>query len=156
MKRQQFRLESILELRARALEDAENALRRAIAELEKLRVLREETRALANTLADSVCLNSQPQTASTLESTRQAYVGKMREIENISTQMEARNVQVQGCRQRLVEASRNHEILLRLKDKWRKSVDYEDARKEEGLLNDIINARRFHHQRENDIAIQEN
>jgi len=43
----------------------------------------------------------------------------------------------------VVKASREHEILVRLREKRLKAAQYLEARKEENLLNDLMNSQRF-------------
>ncbi len=143
MKRPTFRLQTVLDLRAKALEDAETVLKKAVFALESLRTKKQATLAEADRVADAVCASSARQTASEREAGRQAYLHYTLLAAEIEKQISAAQEQVNLCRKKVVEASRDHEILLRLKEKWKKNLEYEEAKKEEALLNDMSNARRF-------------
>lgn len=143
MKRPKFRLQAVLELRASALEDAENVLKKAVFALASLRAKREETIAEANRVADVVCTSAARKIASQHEAGRQAYLHHIHIAGEIDQQITEAQANVNFCRKKVIEASKEHEILVRLKEKWGKELAYEEAKKEEAMLNDMSNARRF-------------
>ena len=143
MKAQWFRLQSILDLRASALEDAKNTLQHALAELAAAQLACDQARQEADAVANQICSATRIQTASQSQGTRESYHYLTRQVQNLKDRiLECQNT-VQTCRMQVVKASREHEIIVRLREKWLKVGQYLEARKEENLLNDLINSQRF-------------
>ena len=143
MKAQKFRLQSILDLRAAALDDAKNALQKALVDFGAAQLACDQAREEANTFADQICSASPTQSASVSQTLRQSYLYLTRRIQALEGQINACELAVQKCRMQVLEASREHEILVRLREKWLKVGQYLEDRKEENLLNDLMNSQRF-------------
>ena len=143
MKAHKFRLQSILDLRAAALDDAKNALQKALVDLGAAEFARDEARRAADAHADQICSATRTQSASESQSSRQSFVYLTRQVQVLQGGVQTCQQAVQSARLHVVEASREHEILVRLKEKWLKVGQYLEDRKEENVLNDLMNSQRF-------------
>ncbi len=143
MKAHRFRLQSILELRASALEDAKNMLQQALANQAAAQSACDQSRIEANALADQICAAGRTKTASELQSARQAYLAQTRHTQTLQAKFVECQQLVQKSRIQVVKASREHEILIKLREKWQKATEYLESRTEENLLNDLMNSQRF-------------
>jgi flagellar export protein FliJ len=143
MKAHRFRLQSILELRASALEDAKNLLQQALANQAAAQSACDQSRSEENALADQICSAGKIKTASELQSARQAYLAQTRHTQTLRAKFAECQQIVQKCRVQVVKTSRDHEILIKLREKWLKATQYLEARTEENLLNDLMNSQRF-------------
>ncbi|MEI6035172.1 MAG: hypothetical protein WCS65_12955 [Verrucomicrobiae bacterium] len=155
MKAHWFRLQSILDLRAAALEDAQNVLSQALASLVAAEIARDKALLEADALADSICSAAAAQTASQSKTSRLAYLYQAGRAQALQVGVQECQRAVQGCRVQLVKASREHEILVRLREKWLKVGQYLEARKEENTLNDLMNSQRFQSRRQSPEEFQQ-
>jgi flagellar export protein FliJ len=143
MNAHRFRLQSILDLRASALEDAKNVLGQALVSLASAQTACDQARREADTLADRICSAPATQTAALSQSVRQSYLDQTRLAQTLQDRILECQDTVQKCRVQVVRASRDHDILVRLREKCLKIGQYLDARKEENILNDLMNSQRF-------------
>ena len=98
MKAQKFRLQSILDLRAAALDDAKNALQKALVDFGAAQLACDQAREEANTFADQICSASPTQSASVSQTLRQSYLYLTRRIQALEGQINACELAVQKCR----------------------------------------------------------
>ena len=150
MKTKTFRLQTVLDFRAAALDEAEGKLRQSLQELEKARTRVAEARLEADQVAGAMCQIQGAQgalSAGVHQRNRQAYRAQVARIDEFQAAVDLRMQDVHASRERLVQAKKDHDILLRLREKWLQTTAQEEARREESLLNDLINARHFrlHH-----------
>lgn len=138
-----FRLQSVLDLRASALEEAQNFLGLALAGLGAARSDCAQARCEADAIAGSICSAAASQSASQSHAARQSYLRQTRHADALHDRVQECQDTVQRCRMQVVKASREHEILVRLREKRLKVAQYAEARKEENLLNDLMNSQRF-------------
>lgn len=138
-----FRLQSVLDLRASALDEAQNALGLALAGLGAARNDCDRARCEADAIADGICSAAAAQSASQSHAARQSYLRQTLHAQALHGRVQECQDTVQKCRVRVVKASREHEILVRLREKRLKAAQYLEARKEENLLNDLMNSQRF-------------
>ncbi|MCX7712313.1 MAG: hypothetical protein N2035_01390 [Chthoniobacterales bacterium] len=143
MSKPTFRLQTVLDYRENLKEQAENALRIALRELELARARRNEAQKLADHFAQQICQNSAPQLAGQRERAHLSYRAQIAIVEERQKEIEQALEVVRKCRERYLKASRDYEILLRLKQKWEKRAAYESQRREESVLHDIISSRFF-------------
>lgn len=147
MKTKTFRLQSVLDFRAAALDEAEGKLRQALLALEQARSLVQAARQEADSVATQMCQLQGHFSAGMHQQHRLTYRAQVARIDECQALADLRLQDVHACRERLVQAKKEHDILLKLREKWLQTTAREEARKEESLLNDLINARhfRFHH-----------
>jgi flagellar export protein FliJ len=138
-----FRLQSVLDLRASALEEAQNSLSLALAGLGAAQNDCDQARCEAAAIADGICSAAAAQSAAQLHAARQSYFRQTRHAQALHGRVQECQAAVQKCRVQVVKASREHEILVRLREKRLKAAQYLEARKEENLLNDLMNSQRF-------------
>jgi len=143
MNAKKFRLQSVLDLRAAALDDAKNALQSALVDLAAAQLACDLAGREANSLADQICSSAPVQSASQSQSVRQSYHYLTQQVVVLQGRIKECERKVQTCRMKVVEASREHEILVRLREKWLKVGQYLEDRKEENVLNDLMNSQRF-------------
>jgi flagellar export protein FliJ len=142
MKARWFRLQSVLDHRAANLEEAQNSLSLALADLGAALNNGNLARCQANTIADKICSASNPQSASQAHTSRQAYLDQIRRIQLLDERVQECRDIVQKWRLAVVKASREHEILVRLREKRLKAAQHEEARKEETMLSDLLNSQK--------------
>jgi len=138
-----FRLQSILDLRASALDEAQNTLGRALASLRSAQDAFRQSLREAGDMADAICSRTESQPAAELKASRQSYLDQARHVRSLQENIQECHRTVQQCREQVVKASREHEILVRLRGKWFKAGQFLEERKEENLLNDVINSQRL-------------
>lgn len=143
MSKPTFRLQTVLDYRASLKEQAENALRFALRELEQARARRNQAQQLADSFAEQICQSSSSQSAAQRERAYLSYRAQIAIVDQHQREIEHALEVVRKCRERYLKASRDHEILLRLKQKWEKRTAYESQRREESLLHDIMSSRFF-------------
>lgn len=143
MKAHWFRLQSILDLRASALDEAQNSLGRALLSLGAAQSARDQARREAEITADRICAAAASQSAPQSRAARQAYSYQAHQVQLHQARVQEDQNTVQTCRMEVVRASRDHEILVRLRAKRLKDAQYLEARKEENILADLMNSQRF-------------
>lgn len=143
MNARRFRLQSILDLRASALEDAQNSLGCALAGLRGAQIDRDQARCEADTIADSICSATTSHSASHSLAGRRSYLRQTSHAQDLHERVQECQNSVQKCRMQVVKASREHEILVRLREKRLKSAQYLLDRKEENIFSDMMNSQRF-------------
>ncbi len=149
-----FRLQSVLDLRASALEEAQNTLGRALASLGAARDAFRESLREAGDMADAICSHTDSQPAAQLKASRQSYLEQARHVRSLQENIQECHRSVQQCREQVVKASREHEILVRLREKRLKAGQFLENRKEENLLNDVINSQRLQTRRRSSEEFQ--
>ena len=143
MNAQGFRLQSILDLRASALDDAKNSLQQALQTLASTQLACDQAHQEADAIADRICSAPAAQPASQSQASHQSYLYLTRQALAFQNRVRECQHAVQTCRMEVLRTSREHEILVRLREKWLKAGRYLEDRKEESLLNDLMNAQRF-------------
>ena len=138
-----FRLQSILDLRASALDEAQNSLGRALLSLGAAQNACDQALREADVTADRICAAAASQSASQSRSARQSYSYLTHQVHLHQARVQEDRNTVQKCRMEVVRASRDHEILVRLRAKRLKDAQYLEARKEENILADLMNSQRF-------------
>jgi flagellar export protein FliJ len=138
-----FRLQSVLDLRASALEDAQNSLGLALASLGAARNDCDQARCEADAIAERICSAATSQSASQSHAARQSFLRQTRHVQALHNRVQECQETVQKRRMQVVKASREHEILVRLREKRLKAAESVEVRKEENLLNDLMNSQRF-------------
>lgn len=143
MKTPVFRLQSVLDYRAAAVEEAQRRLHAALVELEEARAKVRAAREYADMVAGQMCQLSGPTLAGAQQRQRDAYRAQVRLIDQLQMEADLRLQKVHQLREKLVQAKKEHDILLRLRGKWLQAVRTDLQRKEEKSINDIINTRFF-------------
>lgn len=143
MKAHWFRLQSILNLRASALEEAQNSLGRALLSLGAAQNAYDQALREADITADRICATDASQSASQSCAARQSYLYQTHQAQRHLARVQEDRKTVQKCRMQVVKASRDHEILVRLREKRLKAAQYLEDRKEENILADVMNSQRF-------------
>ena len=147
MKAHVFRLQSILDLRASALDEAKNTLARALGSLGDATDAVREALCEAGAIASAICSSADSQPAARHRASRQSYLDQTRHVQSLQDKVKECDRVVQQCRTQVVKASREHEILLRLREKRLNAWQILNEQKEENLLNDVMNSQRLQTQR---------
>jgi flagellar export protein FliJ len=138
-----FRLQSVLDVRANALQEAQGALATALADRGAAQSDCDRARMEAEANAQGICASTAPQPASLLQAAREAFLFQARVVHSLEARIQECDQVVQQRRLQVVKASRDHEILVRLRTKWMKRRQAEEDRKSETALGDLMNAQRF-------------
>jgi len=143
MKRFEFRLQSVLVLRQRLLNEAEQRYTRAIS------ARRDVENQIANAWQRIDRMNQLVVSSREFRfygASQQAFFDSMKmarvDIRKLEEQLKKVRQQEAVERRKYIEANRNHELLLKLKDKQKESHFQEEILKEQQIQDDLFNARR--------------
>ena len=125
------------------MEEAQNFLGSALASLGDAQNACDQARREADATADSICSAASSHSAAQSHVDRQSYLCQTRHAKTLHGRVQECQDAVHKCRMQVVRASREHEILVRLREKRLKAAQYVEVRKEEKTLEDLMNSQRF-------------
>ena len=135
-----FHLQTVLDLRLRAREKAEEALRAAHLALQAARELREGAEAELERM--SGLISEERTLASARHQGWVAYTGQNEFCKLLRVHEREKENQVASATARLVRARCDHELVLKLRGKWELARQAEFARREERQLEEFFTASR--------------
>lgn len=141
MKRQKFSLQTVLELREKAKEKAEEALAAAIRDRDIAAARVAEAVARLEELTRMISGERFP--AYLRAQTWDALTAQRDLIRTLQMRLAQEEKKVAAKRELLVVADRDHRLVVKLKEKWLRGVLVEQARDEEKHLEDFVSAVRF-------------
>jgi flagellar export protein FliJ len=141
MKRQKFSLQTVLELREKAKEKAEEALAAAIRDRDIAASRVAEAVARLEELTRMISGERFP--AYLRAQTWDALTAQRDLIRTLQMRLAQEEKKVAAKRELLVAADRDHRLVVKLKEKWLRGVLVEQARDEEKHLEDFVSAVRF-------------
>jgi flagellar export protein FliJ len=141
MKRQKFSLQTVLDLREKAKEKAEEALAAAIRERDIAAARLAEAVARLEELTRMISGERFP--AYLRAQTWDALTAQRDLIRTLQYRLAQEEQKVSAKRELLVAADRDHRLVVKLKEKWLRGVLVEQAREEEKHLEDFVTAARF-------------
>jgi len=140
MKKHTFSLEAVLDLRATAKEKAEDALRLSIQQRDAAVARCAQAEATLAQIASEI--GSGRFSAGARGQGWQAMCRQQQVCRDLENRRIEEDKLVVACRNDLIKADRDHELVVRLKDKWRTACTAEEAHAEELQLEEFVNSRR--------------
>ncbi len=141
MKRQKFSLQTVLELREKAKEKAEEVLAAAIRERDIAANRVAQAAARLEELTRMISGDRFP--AYLRAQTWDALTAQRDLLRTLQLRLAQEEKKVAAKRELLVAADRDHRLVVKLKEKWLRGVLVEQARDEEKHLEDFVSAVRF-------------
>ena len=141
MKRQKFSLQTILDLREKAREKAEEVLAAAIRERDLAATRVAQAAARLDELTRMISGERFP--AYLRAQSWDALTAQRDLLRTLQYRLGQEEKKVADKRELLIAADRDHRLVCKLKEKWMRGVAIEDARNEEKLLEDFVTAARF-------------
>lgn len=141
MKRQKFSLQTVLELREKAKEKAEEVLAAAIRDRDIAAARVAEAVARLEELTRMISGERFP--AYLRAQTWDALTAQRDLIRTLQLRLAQEEKKVAAKRELLMAADRDHRLVVKLKEKWLRGVLVEQARDEEKHLEDFVTATRF-------------
>jgi flagellar export protein FliJ len=141
MKRHKFNLQTVLELREKAKEKAEDVLASAIRDRDMAATRVAEAAARLEELTRMISGDRFP--AYLRAQTWDALTAQRDLLRTLQFRLAQEEKKVDAKRELLVAADRDHRLVVKLKEKWHRGVLVEQARDEEKHLEDFVSAVRF-------------
>ena len=141
MKRHKFSLQTVLELREKAKEKAEEVLAAAIRDRDSAAARVAEAIARLEELTRMISGERFP--AYLRAQTWDALTAQRDLIRTLQMRLAQEEKKVAAKRELLVAADRDHRLVVKLKEKWQRAVLVEQTRDEEKHLEDFVSAVRF-------------
>lgn len=141
MKRHKFSLQTVLELREKAKEKAEEVLAAAIRDRDIAAARVAEAVARLEELTRMI--SGERFTAYLRAQTWDALTAQRDLIRTLEMRLAQEEKKVAAKRELLVAADRDHRLVVKLKEKWQRAVLVEQTRDEEKHLEDFVSAVRF-------------
>ncbi|MFM8365050.1 MAG: hypothetical protein ACKOAS_07850 [Verrucomicrobiota bacterium] len=141
MKRHKFSLQTVLELREKAKEKAEEVLAAAIRDRDIAAARVAEAIARLEELTRMISGERFP--AYLRAQTWDALTAQRDLIRTLQMRLAQEEKKVAAKRELLVAADRDHRLVVKLKEKWQRAVLVEQTRDEEKHLEDFVSAVRF-------------
>ena len=141
MKRHKFSLQTVLELRQKAKEKAEEVLAAAIRDRDIAAARVAEAVARLEELTRMISGERFP--AYLRAQTWDALTAQRDLIRTLQMRLAQEEKKVAAKRELLVAADRDHRLVVKLKEKWQRAVLVEQTRDEEKHLEDFVSAVRF-------------
>lgn len=141
MKRHKFSLQTVLELREKAKEKAEEVLAAAIRDRDIAAARVAEAIARLEELTRMISGERFP--AYLRAQTWDALTAQRDLIRTLQMRLAQEEKKVAAKRELLVTADRDHRLVIKLKEKWQRAVLVEQTRDEEKHLEDFVSAVRF-------------
>jgi hypothetical protein len=136
-----FSLQAVLDLRLRAKERAEEALRAAHQALHVAREMRAGAEAELERMAEMI--SGERLLASARHQGWVAYTGQTDFCKLLQAHEREKEAQVAAATQLLVRARCDHELVLKLREKWERARQAEFARREERQLEEFFTSSRY-------------
>jgi flagellar export protein FliJ len=141
MKRQKFSLQTILDLREKAREKAEEVLAAAIRDRDLAATRVAQAAARLDEITRMISGERFP--AYLRAQSWDALTAQRDLLRTLQHRLAQEEKKVAEKRELLIVADRDHRLVCKLKEKWMRGVAIEDARNEEKLLEDFVTAARF-------------
>jgi flagellar export protein FliJ len=141
MKRQKFSLQTVLELREKAKEKAEEVLAAAIRDRDIAAARVAEAVARLEEITRMISGERFP--AYIRSQSWEALTAQRDLIRTLQARLAQEEKKVSAKRELLVAADRDHRLVVKLKEKWQRAVLVEQTRDEEKHLEDFVSAVRF-------------
>lgn len=141
MKRQKFSLQTILDLREKAKEKAEEVLAAAIRERDLAAGRVAQAAARLDELTRMISGERFP--AYVRAQSWDALTAQRDLLRTLQYRLAQEEKKVADKRELLIAADRDYRLVCKLKEKWMRGVAVEQARNEEKLLEDFVTATRF-------------
>jgi len=141
MKRQKFSLQTILDLREKAKEKAEEVLAAAIRDRDMAAGRVAQAAARLDELTRMISGERFP--AYVRSQSWDALTAQRDLLRTLQIRFVQEEKKVSEKRDLLIVADRDHRLVCKLQEKWRRGVAVEQARNEEKLLEDFVTAARF-------------
>jgi flagellar export protein FliJ len=141
MKRQKFSLQTILDLREKAKDKAEDVLAAAIRERD---LAANRVAQAAERLDELTRMISGDRFPAYIRSQSWDALTAQRDLlRTLQLRLAQEEKKVAEKRDLLVVADRDHRLVCKLKEKWQRAVAFEQARSEEKILEDFVTTTRF-------------
>ena len=141
MKRQKFSLQTILDLREKAKEKAEEVLAAAIRERDLAAIRVTQAAARLDELTRMISGDRFP--AYLRAQSWDALTAQRDLLRTLQHRLAQEEKKVAEKRELLIVADRDHRLVCKLKEKWALGVAVEQARSEEKILEDFVTTTRF-------------
>lgn len=141
MKRQKFSLQTILDLREKAKEKAEEVLAAAIRERDLAAIRVAQAAARLDELTRMISGDRFP--AYLRAQSWDALTAQRDLLRTLQHRLAQEEKKVAEKRELLIVADRDHRLVCKLKEKWTLGVAFEQARSEEKILEDFVTTTRF-------------